>query len=234
MKVSSILSCLVSSLALIAASKVDTSAQRDCTDSPPGWTDAVKNECAWYNEFPDLRCGNIASLFPRRGRTADNACCACDGGDLAPPVVDYNGRWYLQAVQQGSRWINVRNSKVMLGFRNSNAIIEIEGLISIFGGGEFILKSPSNGGALICIEDNGTVTARRGASFQDENCKFVITPKDQTGFRVHFTNPYTGYTIEPFFGNVVQSTDIENSGMADIELQPAGYSVKSLRSSSVE
>ena len=233
MKVFSILFTLVSSFAFVAASEVDTNEQSQCTDSPPGWTDSVKNDCGWYFDAPQFRCDSVADLFTVNGRSAKNACCACGGGDMEPDTVDYNGRWYLRSRQQ-NLWISVRNSVVNLGFRNSNAIIEIEALMGIGVTNDFILKSPSNGGALLCIgNDENTVVANRGATFSNPRCKFVITPVSQDGMTVRFTNPWTGRTIEPFFNRVVQTTESDNSGDAEIDLQPVGNFAKSaLRSSS--
>jgi len=60
-----------------------------CTDSPEGWydSDGTDYDCDWYAQGSN--CEVYGDLFENFGKTANEACCACGGGEAgtsAPTV----------------------------------------------------------------------------------------------------------------------------------------------------
>jgi len=51
-----------------------------CSDSPQGWydSDGPTFSCAWYSEGSN--CEEFGDSFANFGKTANQACCVCDGG----------------------------------------------------------------------------------------------------------------------------------------------------------
>lgn len=57
-----------------------------CVDYPLGWIDASEEGCAWYGV--GNRCETNGDCCENFGRTANEACCVCGGGQQqAPPLV---------------------------------------------------------------------------------------------------------------------------------------------------
>ena len=53
----------------------------ECVDSPLGWYDAdgPYYDCAWYAQGSN--CADLGDYFANFGKTANQACCACGGGE---------------------------------------------------------------------------------------------------------------------------------------------------------
>ncbi len=185
-----------------------------CDDSPAGWLDAVENDCDWYAEYPNLRC-RLSRTFRINFRSqASRVCCACGGGVERPdePDIDYTGKYYMRAVQSNRFLIANAQGQVRLGYRNINAVIEVEKLFSISFDDTYALKSTrSSRSPYITINEDGSVSTTSSIS------PFEVRPQSDDGMTVHFYNPATGRTLEGLF-NAVTSTESDNSGMADFQL----------------
>ena len=57
-----------------------------CTDSPQNWHDVngIFFDCDWYGDGVD-RCSNFGDLHEYFGKTANQACCVCGGGNDDSP-----------------------------------------------------------------------------------------------------------------------------------------------------
>ena len=55
-----------------------------CTNSPVDWKDANGNDCAIYKQYN--YCGSYGNTVGTDGFTANQACCACGGGNTASPT----------------------------------------------------------------------------------------------------------------------------------------------------
>ena len=59
-----------------------------CTDSPEDWFDAngTAFDCTWYGSGePGERCSLFGNNYENFGKTANQACCVCGGGDDSSP-----------------------------------------------------------------------------------------------------------------------------------------------------
>lgn len=193
-----------------------------CNDFPSDWMDDLENDCDWYEEFPKTRC-SWATPFAKSATPATVACCACGGGKELPPAT---GSFYMRNTSMG-RWLSVSTSNptVRLGFRNANAIIDIEPIFNINSDPIFALKTSVGRRPYIGITGNGVVaTLSSPYAFYIEDAGGDVW-KD--GSRVKFVSAETGETIIGMFGGVVETGEI-NSGHAEFQLQ-AVNSDKKLR-----
>merc|ERR1739840_31672 len=55
----------------------------DCTDIS-GWTDAHGDGCEWYETNDQEGCPNYGDLWANDGKTPNEACCYCGGGNTGP------------------------------------------------------------------------------------------------------------------------------------------------------
>lgn len=62
----------------------ERSLQAACRDSPAHWVDVDGFDCLWYAEDPEYACENWGDVAGTNERTANQACCACNGGSKAP------------------------------------------------------------------------------------------------------------------------------------------------------
>eukprot|EP00586_Coscinodiscus_wailesii_P016470 CAMPEP_0172493016 /NCGR_PEP_ID=MMETSP1066-20121228/24333_1 /TAXON_ID=671091 /ORGANISM="Coscinodiscus wailesii, Strain CCMP2513" /LENGTH=258 /DNA_ID=CAMNT_0013262951 /DNA_START=80 /DNA_END=857 /DNA_ORIENTATION=- len=78
--------------------------------------DSVKNTCAWYDDYPDLRCP-YAETFEKNNLDARWACCGCDGGTRNKG--NFVGTYYMKSWEYGT-YLSITDSDVTFTERKSN------------------------------------------------------------------------------------------------------------------